>query len=129
MGVKVILKVQLAPAARVAGFAGHVFVSAKAPWSVIPDAAKVSGAPPEFVSVTGCALLVVLASWPPKFTVVDESVTAGPLWPRARGAASKTSGPQIAVAASRTTIRLRCLKNLLLSINDRSIIEHRRGGG
>ena len=59
-GTKVTLKVQLDPAARVAEPVGQVLVSANVPVSMTLE--NVSAASPEFVSVTTCGALVVVAS-------------------------------------------------------------------
>jgi len=75
VGVNVTLIMQFAFAASVAGSVPHVFVCAKS-----PDAAMeliVRGPVPVFVSVTGCAALVVFSSWLLKVRVVGASVTAG----------------------------------------------------
>ena len=75
VGLKVTLKVQLAPAASVAGNAPQVFVWAKSP--LVAMALIVSGALPLLVSVTVCAALVVPTFWLPKLRLAGDSVTAG----------------------------------------------------
>ena len=78
-GVNVTLIEQFAFAASVALLAGHVLVCAKslAFVPVIAMLEMVSGPVPELVSVTLCAELVVVMSWPVKVRLVGESVTAG----------------------------------------------------
>lgn len=77
-GVKVTLIVQLAPAARVAGDKGQVFVSEKsdplAPEKEILVIVKATFAP--LVRVTVWAVLLVLTVWLPKANDVGATVTA-----------------------------------------------------
>jgi hypothetical protein len=68
VGANVILMVQVAPAARVAGLTGQVFVWAKSPEATIELIVK--GPRPALVSITGIAALVVVSIWPPKGTLV-----------------------------------------------------------
>src|SRR4051812_15911532 len=79
--------VQLAPAARMAGLAGQVFVWAKLPGLVPPRLmpAIARGAVPLLVRVTACAALVLPTACPAKVKLVGLSVTAGavPVPPRA----------------------------------------------
>ena len=79
VGVKVTEMVQLAPAARVLGLVGQVFVWPKsaALVPVSPIELIVSGAVPELVKVTFCAALEVPTACWPKPRLVGESVTAG----------------------------------------------------
>src|SRR5882762_8711711 len=78
VGVKVTLIVQLAPAARVAGDNGQVFVSEKsvplAPEKAILEIVRATFAP--FVRVTVWAVLVVLTVWLPNASDVGAAVTA-----------------------------------------------------
>src|SRR5689334_18359024 len=72
VGANVTEMLQLAPAAT---GAPHVFVALKSP--VLEMLLMVSGAVPEFVTVTTCAALTVPTGWPPKAILVFDRVTAG----------------------------------------------------
>lgn len=79
-GRNVIVIVQLAPAFTLAPqLSVRVKSPAFAPLTVI--LVIVSVVPPLFVSVTVCAALVVLTTWPLKFTDVAESMTLGGVVP------------------------------------------------
>src|SRR3954466_1646927 len=71
--------VQFAPAARVLGATGHVFVWEYSPELVpsVPIDVIVRAAVPEFVSVTSCGELEVPTGCWPKLRLVGERVTAG----------------------------------------------------
>jgi len=77
VGVKATLRVQLAPAARVAGDRGQVFVSEKsdplAPEKAILEIVRATFAP--FVSVTVWAVLLMLTVWLPNASVVGAAET------------------------------------------------------
>jgi hypothetical protein len=82
VGVKVTANAQPAPAARVAGPWGQVFCeTAKSelfsPVTVGPGLVIVSGAPPEFVSITDRGLLVVFTGWSAKVRLAGARATVG----------------------------------------------------
>ena len=75
VGVKVTLKVQLAPGATLTP---QVFVCAKSVLlAPVMAMLRVSGALPLFDSVTACGALVVPTFWLPNESEVSESVTTG----------------------------------------------------
>ena len=76
-GLNVTLIAQFAPAATLVP---HVFVWEKSP-ALVPVTATlviVSTAPPVFVNVTACAVLVVPTAWAPKAKDVGDRLTTGP---------------------------------------------------
>src|SRR6266496_3154431 len=87
-GVNFTEMVQVAPAVRVAGAIGHVFVCEKSPAfaPVSETRSIVSGAVPLFVNVVIWAALVVPTGWEPKLRLEGVSVTAGAASARRRRA-------------------------------------------
>jgi len=74
-GENVTLIVQVPFAARVAGFMGQLFVSAKSPEAAIE--LMVRALVPVFVNVTVWASLVVVSNWPPNLRLEGERPTPG----------------------------------------------------